>query len=138
MNSIDEILQSVSDEYGLTPRKIFEYAGLFCLVAIIYAIYLHGILTGPEEIDMGRVGRFCVISAVPFGLLAFFDASWQSRDAAPVALSAWVAVFLGFAEKWGGGCPPSAAFFFTPLVFSALVAHMLGAGRRRRVRMPRI
>ena len=127
---IDIYLQSVEADYGLTPRKILEYAGLFCLLAVIYTIYLYGILKEPDELDLARVGRFCVISAVPFGVLAFFDASWRSRDAAPVALGAWVAVFLGFSEKYGGGCPPTAAFLFTPLVFSALVAHVMGAFRR--------
>ena len=130
---IKDDLQSMAvqmkEDHGLTQRKVLEYVGLFCILAVIYTMYLKGILDGPEELDLGRVGRFCLISAVPFGVLAFFDASWRSRDAAPIALGAWAVVFESVSMKYGGGCPPSAAFFFTPLVFSALVAHRMGAFR---------
>jgi uncharacterized membrane protein len=126
----------LQEEYGITQRKVLEYLGLFCVLTVVYAIYLqgiiHGVIEGRNEVQslgplMWPLLKFCVISALPFGALAFADETWRSSDAAPVALGAWMAVFAFFTSKYGEGCPSAAALLFLPLVFSALVAHALGA-----------
>ena len=70
--------------------------------------------------------KVCLISALPFGVLAWFDKPWRSSDAAPVAVVAWTAVFGVFSLKYPGQCPFSAFLLFVPLVFSALVGHTVG------------
>ena len=123
-----ERLITVMEEVGLGQRRAQQYAGLFCVLAVIYSIYLHGILSGTEVNFGGRtLAKFCLISALPFAVLAFADKTWTSSDAAPVSLGAWAAVFGGFTMKYGSGCPITAAALFLPLVLAALLAHIVGA-----------
>ncbi|HXM67064.1 MAG TPA: hypothetical protein VN911_10060 [Candidatus Acidoferrum sp.] len=122
-------LIAVTEAAGLGQRRAQQYLGLFCVLAIIYSIYLHGILSGTAEVNLGGwpLAKFCLISALPFAVLAFADKTWTSSDAAPVSLGAWAAVFGGFSMKYGSGCPITAAALFLPLVLAALLAHIVGA-----------
>jgi hypothetical protein len=115
--------------------RMFQAAGLFVILVVIYALYLQGIidgmLYGPRVITLGDVmwplAKYCLISGAPFAVLASADREWQSKNAAPVALAAWVAVFWFVSRKYGSeGCPVAFVFFFIPLVFSALAAHQIG------------
>jgi len=46
-----------------------------------------------------------VISALPFAVLAYSDDNWRSADAAPLCLTAWLAVFGAYSVKYGAQCP---------------------------------
>ena len=126
---VRSIATHLREEYGITGRKVFQYLGLFGVLVVIDSIYLKGLIDGPDEITLGALAKLCLVSALPFGVLAFFDKTWRSRDAAPIALGAWAAVFWFFTLRFGAGCPPMAALLFAPLVFSALVGHTVGTLR---------
>jgi hypothetical protein len=119
---------------GIDGRKLFQYVGLFCVLAVIYSIYLKGaievVFSAPGDTAPHAFARqllkVCVVSALPFALLAYADRPWRSTDAAPVSVAAWVAVFAGFVVKYGDACPIPAFLLFVPLVFSALAGHTLG------------
>jgi hypothetical protein len=111
-------------------RTVCQSAALFVVLVVIYAIYLQGIVDGtPHLVRLSDLtwplAKFCLISGAPFGVVAFVDREWESGDAAPVAITAWAAVFWFFSQKYDGGCPMSFALFFLPLVFSALAAHKI-------------
>jgi hypothetical protein len=116
---------------GITRRKAFHYLGLFCVLVVIYSVYLKGIIAGPLAVELVSPGwllaRFCLISALPFGVLACFDQPWRSSDAAPVSVIAWSAVFGAFFLKHPGACPSAVFLMFVPLVLSALLGHAVGA-----------
>jgi len=115
---------------GITGDKVFLYLVLFFVLVVIYSIYLKGVIEGPHEVELGALAwplaRLCVISAVPFAVLACSNAPWRSSDAAPVSLVAWTAVFGGFSLKYPGQCPFAAFLLFVPLVLSALAGHTVG------------
>ena len=115
---------------GITGDKMFLYLVLFCVLAVIYSIYLKGVIEGRHEAELRDpvwpFAKACFISALPFAVLAWFDKPWRSSDAAPVSVVAWVAVFGAFSLKYPGQCPFAAFLLFVPLVFSALVGHTVG------------
>ena len=114
---------------------MYEGAGLFVVLAVVYAIYLQGLVDAADAVvrpDLTRLlAKFCLISGVPFAVLAFADRDWESEHAAPIALLAWGAAFWYFSQKYGAGCPTEFSLFFIPLVISALAAHTIGALRHR-------
>jgi hypothetical protein len=116
---------------GINRTKVFQYLGLFCLLLVIYSIYLKGVIDGRNaelELDdpVWSLAKFCCISALPFGVLACSDRPWRSSDAAPVSVAAWIVVFSALSIKYPGQCPFSAFLLFVPLVFSALLGHAAG------------
>jgi hypothetical protein len=115
---------------GFTRAKTFRYLGLFFILLIIYAIYFKGIIERRAEVEpsdpMWSLAKVCLISAVPFGVLACSDEPWRSSDAAPVSVVAWITVFCLFLVRYPGQCPFSAFLLFVPLVLSALVGHTVG------------
>ena len=118
---------------GINRAKVFQYLGLFCVLVVIYSIYLKGVIEGRNEVELSdpvwSLAKFCVISALPFGVLALSDQPWRSSDAAPVSVAAWLAVFYAFSLKYPGQCPFSAFLLFVPLVLSALLGHTVGTLR---------
>jgi hypothetical protein len=114
---------------GINRHKILQYLGLFCLLAVMHSIYLKGILDGPAngELTWWSIGRFCAISALPFGVLACSDGSWRSCDAVPVSAVAWIAVYACFSLKHPDGCPWTIFLLFIPLIFCAQLGHTVGA-----------
>jgi len=116
---------------GINRAKVFQYLGLFCLLVVIYSIYLKGVIEGRNvEVELSApvwsLAKFCCISALPFGVLACSDQPWRSSDAAPVSVAAWVVVFGALSLKYPGQCPFSAFLLFVPLVLSALLGHTVG------------
>jgi hypothetical protein len=116
---------------GINRSKVFQYLGLFCLLLVIYSIYLKGVIEGRSvEVDlsdpMWSLAKFCCISALPFGVLACSDQPWRSSDAAPVSVAAWIVVFGALSLEYPGQCPFSAFLLFVPLVLSALLGHTVG------------
>ena len=125
-----EILGGVVIERRIGQRKVFQYLGLFCVLVVIYSIYFKGIIERRDEFNLSdplwSLAKVCVISALPFGVLACADQPWRSSDAAPVSVVAWIAVFTVFLLAYPGQCPFSAFLLFVPLVLSALLGHTLG------------
>jgi hypothetical protein len=135
----DRVATFGEDHPTITRRTVFQSAGLFVILVIIYSIYLQGIIegmiNGPRVLELSDVmwplAKYCLISGAPFVVLAAADRQWHSANAAPVALAAWVAVFWFISRKYGSeGCPMAFALFFIPLVFSALAAHKIGRLRQ--------
>jgi hypothetical protein len=111
-------------------RKTFQYLALFSFLVVIYAIYLAMHLrvipatTEPDSL-FGPLAKLCLISALPFAVLAYSDKGWCSNDAAPVSLAAWftACVVLSFQCKI---CALGMATVFFPFILSALLAHGFG------------
>jgi hypothetical protein len=118
---------------GIDGPKIFQYLGLFCVMAVIYSIYLKGLITPGEAPSalMQSIASFCLISASPFAMLACSRQAWHSTDAAHVSVVAWGAVYYAFSLKYGRECPVAAVLLFAPFVLTALLGHTLGAICRR-------
>lgn len=125
--------EAIWGDWESNRRKVFEYLGLFCFLAIVYAIYLSmhlRVMTGvanapPANTLFGYLVKLCLISAVPFAGLAYSDRAWDSTDAAPVCAAAWVVVCFGFSCNCTV-CAIGLAVPFLPFVFSALIAHGIG------------
>jgi len=112
-------------------RKTVECVGLFCFLVVTYGIYLAIQLRvlqtalDPGDSLLGPLAKLCLISALPFAVLAYSDNDWCSEDAAPVCLAAWIAVCVGFWLR----CPicvVSLAVTFFPFILSTLLAHGFG------------
>jgi hypothetical protein len=120
------------EELGITRRKIFQFVGLFCFQVVIYSIYLSmhlKLMTAcPDGVTFNDprepLLRFCLISALPFALLAYSDAGWRSSDAAPVCAGAWFAVCRGLSSRIS--CPMTGIYLFIPFILAAVLAHGLG------------
>jgi hypothetical protein len=115
----------ICEAWDGSERRVLQYLGLFCFLAVNYAIYLgmhlrvfHG---GPDQL-----ATICFISALPFAFLAYSDIAWSSNDAAPVCLAAWIAVCVAFSFKCTI-CVIGLAVTFFPFILSALLAHGFGA-----------
>ncbi|MGB8006545.1 MAG: hypothetical protein WCF48_05395 [Terriglobales bacterium] len=119
------------EDLGLDPRKAQQYVGLFSALVVIYGIsissYLKFITTGPAIVDFSDLMRplikFCLLSAVPFAVVAYRDQNWTSSDAAPVCVFAWAAVCAVFGTKYCIRCTSAFTLPFVPFVLSALLSH---------------
>jgi len=126
--------ESIWGVWGINRHKGFEYFGLFCVLAFVYSVslssYLKFIAAAPygiEFVDLMRpLVNFCIVSALPFAGLAYFDRAWHSSDAAPVCVAAWVVVSVGVWPKYGDICPLAILLPFFPFILAALLAHTLG------------
>jgi hypothetical protein len=81
-------------------RKTFQYLALFFFLVVIYAIYLamhlRAIHAATESDSLfGPLAKLCLISALPFAVLAYSDKGWCSNDAAPVCVAAWITACVG-------------------------------------------
>ena len=124
-------------------RTVFQTAGLFTVLLVIYTIYLQAFLEAvlhapppetPSQI-MWPLAKFCLMSGAPFAVMGFANPDWKSANATPVALAAWVVVFWFVSRKYGTACPLTFALNFVPLMVSARVAHKIG--RRQSARLSR-
>jgi hypothetical protein len=110
---------------GGSDRKVRQCLGLFCFLVVPYAIYL-GMHLGVLHTGSDQFAKICLISALPFALLAYSDSGWSSNDAGPVCLAAWIAVCVAFSFKCTI-CVIGLAVAFFPFIVSALLAHGFGA-----------
>ena len=115
----------ICEAWGSSERKVLQCLGLFCFLVITYAIYL-GMHLGVFHTRLDQLSRICLISALPFAVLAYSDNAWSSNEAAPVCLAAWVAVCVAFSFKCTV-CVIGLAVTFFPFILSALLAHGFGA-----------
>ncbi len=111
-------------------RKTLQYLALFCFLVVIYAIYLamhlRVIHAGNEPDSLfGPLAKLCLISGLPFAVLAYADKDWCSNDAGPVCLGAWIAACVGLSFQCKV-CALGVATVFFPFIFSALLAHGFG------------
>ena len=83
---------------GIERRKAFQYAGLFSFLLLVYGVglwrYVRFVTSGGSVINtpfdlMQPIAGFCVVSALGFAALACYDESWESSEAAGVAVLAW-------------------------------------------------
>jgi len=117
-------------EWESGNRKVLQYLALFCFLVVIYALYLamhlRGIHAGTELNSLfGSLAKLCLISALPFAVLAYSDEAWCSNDAGPVCLAAWITVCVGFSFQCKI-CAFGLATVFFPFILSALSAHGFG------------
>jgi hypothetical protein len=121
-------------DLGINRHKIYQYLALFSVLLVIYSVclssYLKFVSSAPEEIAfgdlMGPLVKFCIIAAVPFGVLAYADKTWRASDAGPVCAVAWIAACACLWPKYGEFCPFGLALPFFPFIFCALLAHTVG------------
>jgi hypothetical protein len=113
---------------------IFQYLGLFFVLVVIYSIYLKSMVDGSglPEFSLWSLAKFSLISALPFGVLAYSDQLWGSSEAAKVSSVAWIVVFGGFELKYPDACPVIWFLLFVPLLFSAQLGHTVGTLCARR------
>ena len=131
----DEVLSERWAELGIARRKAFPYLGLFCFLLVIYSIsipsYVKFLAVEPArgygfgEVMKPLLGSSLVL-ALPFGVLAYFDETWRSSDAARVIIGAWVAVYFGISAQHDKLCPMGAVIPLLPFIFSAQIAHTVG------------
>ncbi|MFY9908093.1 MAG: hypothetical protein WBD45_24180 [Terriglobales bacterium] len=121
------------EDFGIDPRRARQFGGLFGALLLIYAVsiasYLKFITSAQTVNGLGDLMRpllkFCLLSALPFAVLAYRDQNWRSSDAAPVCVVAWIAVCAVFGPKYGTSCPMAFTLPFVPFILSALLAHTL-------------
>jgi len=68
----------------------------------------------------------CLISALPFGVLAYSDKTWRSGDAARVILGAGIVVYMGLSLQYKALCPMGVLLALPPFTLSAQIAHTIG------------
>ena len=131
----DPVLSERWADLGITRRKVYHYLCLFCVLEVIYwpciSSYVRFLETepptgfGPGDLMKPLVGS-CLLSALPFGVLAYRDRTWRSSDAASVICAAWGVVYVGISLQYQDLCPMGVLIPLLPFVFSALVAHRIG------------
>jgi hypothetical protein len=130
-------------EVVIERRKVFQYLGIFLFLVFVYAVALSRYLNfvaldgkpgGPTintPLDlMPPIIGFCILSALPFAVLACYDKNWRSSEAAPICTAAWSIVAAGFLVKLHSNCLLLVAFPFPPFIASAAVAHAAGRATR--------
>jgi hypothetical protein len=73
-----------------------------------------------------------ILSALPFGVLAYFDKTWRSSDGARVIFGAWIAVYIGISAQHDKLCPMGVAIPLLPFILFAQIAHTVGTLFRSR------
>lgn len=131
----DVVLSERWAELGITRRKILQYFYLFWVLLVIYAIcissYYKFLMAEPAAVyGFGDIMRPLIgtslVSALPFGALAYSDKTWRSGDAARVILGAWAVVYIGLSIQYAEFCPMPVAIPLVPFIFSAQLAHTIG------------
>jgi len=135
--SNDEVLSVGGVELGITWRKLSQYLGLFCFLLVVYWLCISKYVKfigaePPSGYGFGDVMKpligTCLISAFPFGLLAYCDKAWRSDDAAGVIIAVGMAVYKGLSFEYHRACLYFVPVFLAlvPLVLCALIAHQVG------------
>jgi hypothetical protein len=133
----DEVISERCEELGITRHKVRQYLGLFCFLVVIYSLCLSSYVkflstesTVPGGFGFGDVMKplvgTCLVSAMPFGLLAYSDQTWRSGDAARVILGAGIVVYMGLSLQYRELCPMGVLLGLVPFTLSAQIAHTIG------------
>jgi hypothetical protein len=67
----------------------------------------------------------CLVSVLPFGVLAYSDKTWRSGDAARVILGAGIVVYTGLSLQYKELCPMGVLLGLVPFTLSAQIAHTI-------------
>lgn len=131
----DEGLSERWADLGITRRKGYQYLGVFCFLFVIYSTCILSFVRflaaepargyGLGEVLKPLIGP-SILSALPFGVLAYSDKTWRSSDSARVILGAWIAVYLGISVQQDNLCPMSVAIPLLPFILSAQIARAAG------------
>ena len=133
----DEVLSVGGVELPITWRKLSQYLGLSCFLLIIYGLciakYVKFIDAEPpsgygfRDVTKPLIGT-CLISALPFGLLAYSDKTWRSSDAARVIFGVGAIVLIGLSYEYPRACEYLVAMLLALVAFilSAQLAHKVG------------
>jgi hypothetical protein len=133
----DEVISERCEELGITWQKVRQYLGLFCFLVVIYSLCLSSYVkflstesTVPGGFGFGDVMKplvgTCLVSALPFGVLAYSDKTWRSGDAARVILGAGIVVYMGLSLQHKELCPMGVLLGLVPFTLSAQIAHTIG------------
>jgi hypothetical protein len=137
----DEGLSERWAELGITRRRVHQYVGLFCFLVFIYSISLPSFVKflaaePPGGYGLGDLMKplagYCLVLALPFGVMSYSDKSWRSSDAAGVIIGAWTVVYLGISAQHDKLCPMGMAIPLVPFILSAQIAHSIGRLCQRR------
>lgn len=141
LKALPEWLAEKLESIGVSPKKAWEYAGMFLVLCPIYYFYLlrgyQQARCSPEvHITLTQLAlamiKFTLFSAWPFVVVAAYDGSWRSKDAGNVFLAAYAAALVLWMHKIGCGfCAFGAAAQAIPYIFCAWVAHGVGVWGRR-------
>jgi hypothetical protein len=133
----DEVLSVGGAELGITWRKASQYLGLFCFLLVIYwfciSQYVRFIDAEPPngygfgDLMKPLIGT-CLISAFPFGVLAYRDKAWRSGDGARVIVGAGMAVYTRLSFQYDRVCLYFVAVLLAlvPFILCAQLAHKIG------------
>jgi hypothetical protein len=133
----DEVLCVGGVELGITWRKLSQYLGLFGFLLVIYWLCISKYVKFIDAEPPSGYG-FCdvmkpligtsLISAFPFGLLAYWDKTWRSSDAAGVIMAVGMAVYKGLSFEYDRVClcivPVLLAL--VPFIHCVQLAHKVG------------
>jgi hypothetical protein len=133
----EDILSERCEELGITSHRVRQYLGLFCFLVVIYSLCLSSYVkflstesTIPGGFGFGDVMKpllgTCLVSALPFGVLAYSDKTWRSGDAARVILGAGIVVYMGLSLQYEELCPMCVLLALPPFTLSAQTAHTVG------------
>jgi hypothetical protein len=139
----DDVISNRWEELGISWHRVRQYLGLFCVLVVIYGLCLSNYIKflSTESTILGGFGfsdvmkplvGTCFVSAVPFSVLAYFDKTWRSVDAARVILWAGIAVYMGLSLQFKGLCPMGVLLGLVPFILSAQIAHTIGSLCRSR------
>jgi len=132
-----EVISERCEELGITWHTVRQYLGLFCFLVVIYSLCLSSYIkflstesTVPGGFGFGDVMKplvgTCLVSALPFGALAYSDKTWRSGDAARVILGAGIVVYMGLSLQYKELCPMGVLLGLVPFTLSAQIAHTIG------------
>jgi hypothetical protein len=141
----DEVLSARGAEIGITWRKVSQYLGLFCFLLLIYWLCISHYVRfidaePPSGYGFGDLMKplmgTCLISAFPFGVLAYWDKTWRSGDAARVIIGAWMTVETVLSFQYDRVCQYFVAVLLAlvPLILCVQLAHFIGTRCRARQR----
>lgn len=121
---------------SLSRKRALEYLGMLALLTVIYYCYFVRdakanasspvMVIAPGQL-IPLMLKFLIFTSWPFTLMAFFDSTWRSKDAANVFLLSWTATTLLWYHKTDCDfCIFAASFHIIPYVLCAWVAHGFG------------
>jgi hypothetical protein len=123
--------ESIWGDWESTRRKLLQYLGVFCFLAVIDWIYLSAFLDlgvvdqARRDAFPGLCGKVWLMSGAPFGVLSYIDKTWNSNEVFNISLGAWIVVVVALSSRFDL-CPGGLLFFFAPLALSATLFHGIG------------
>src|SRR5437868_14260397 len=84
--------------------------------------YLKFLDAAPARLGLGcfmsPLVKFCLVSVLPFGVLAYSDKTWRSSDAASVICGAWGVVYMGLSVQYKELCPMGLLIALIPFILT--------------------